>query len=396
MKVLIVDDQYDEKITDIAAQLKSNSIKDIEHVMYTREAFDRMLDTEYDLILLDLHVRESLGDDISPDAGAALLELIFNDSAVKRPKKIVGITSHEDAYNDNTSIFKKYGVTLHLYEGQTNFINEILPNENQQSNLNEVYDVAIITALRHIEFEALLKNGLDWEELNLDDCNKYYRTKFNDKQGVERRVIATFCPRMGMPVSSAVAMKVINKFSPQIVVMTGIAAGIEGKAELGDILAGEQVWDWGSGKLEDNNSDSYLNADPDPISMDPSLSIELKDIAQRRLYVDKIKDSWPAESPSHSLNMIVGAIASGSAVLADSKTVNIIKKQKRSVIGVEMEAFGILTAASLAGAIPPKTLILKSVCDFANPDKNDNWQRYAAYTSTHMAFELLRSHINFK
>ena len=60
-----------------------------------------------------------------------------------------------------------------------------------------------------------------------------------------------------------------------------------------------------------------------------------------------------------------------------------------------MEAFGVLTAASLSGVSIPKTLILKSVCDFANTDKNDQWQKYAAYTSCSMAFEIMKSHISF-
>lgn len=395
MKVLIVDDQYDQKIEEIIEQLKVNGISDIHHVMYTHEAYHRMLNDEYDLVLLDLHVRECIGEDISPDAGAALLELIFTDEEVKRPKITVGITSHKESYEENLPVFQGYGVTLHLFESEPNFINKILSIANRPSITKPKYDVAIITALRHIEFEALLRNGMDWEELIIDDCNKYYTASFLDKKNIERKLIATFCPKMGMPVSSAVTMKVLNIFKPQLLVMTGIAAGIEGKVRLGDILAADLVWDWGNGKLEGDESDSYLNADPDPIKIDQSLEIELKDIAQSRLYVDQIKHSWDGDKPQHELNMHVGAIASGSSVLADHISVNNIKKQKRSVIGVEMEAFGVLTAASLIGKKATKTLIIKSVCDFANPHKNDDWQKYAAYTSTKMAFEIMKKNIGF-
>lgn len=395
MKVLIVDDQYDDKVEGIATQLKKNGVDDIEHVMYTREAYEKMHENQYDLVLLDLQLRENFGEDISTSAGVSLLELILDDSEVNLPHKIVGITCHPSAFEENKENFQKHGYTLHLYEGETDFIESILINSKNDSHKEEKYDVAIITALRHIEFEALLNNGLIWEDVEYYDCNKYSRTTFIDKSGVSRSIIATCCPKMGMPVSSAITMKVINKFNPTIVLMTGIAAGVEGKAELGDILAADLVWDWGSGKLQDDDTDTYLNADPEPISIDQTIAIELKDIAQKRLYVDSIKNNWPAGSPPHSLNMEVGAIASGSAVLADTKTVNIIQKQKRSVIGIEMEAFGVLTATSLSGVTPPKTIIIKSVCDFANPDKNDNWQKYAAYTSTSMAFEILKSHINF-
>ncbi|MDK2763422.1 phosphorylase family protein [Alteromonas macleodii] len=395
MKVLIVDDQYDQKIEEIIAQLKKQEITDIHHVMYTREAYQKMLSCEYDLVLLDLHIREDIGEEISTDAGSALLELIFTDDAVIRPKFTVGITSHEESYQENIDIFQKFGVTLHLFNSEPNFIDNILNIANRPSSGVKEYDVAIITALRHIEFDALLRNGSDWKELLTDDCNKYYTTTFVDKQNVERSIIATFCPKMGMPVASAVTMKVLNKFSPKLLVMTGIAAGVEGKVNLGDILAAELVWDWGSGKLEGNESESYLHADPDPIKMNPSLAIELRDISENRQYVDQIKYKWCGNSPDTQLSMHVGAVASGSSVLADYLSVDNIKKQKRSVIGVEMEAYGVLTAVSLVGKKPPETLILKSVCDFANPHKNDDWQKYAAYTSTSMAFEVISKHIDF-
>jgi nucleoside phosphorylase/CheY-like chemotaxis protein len=395
MKILIIDDQHDNKVQDIVSQLRANNSVTVEHVMYTKEAYDKMLSTKYDLVLLDLQLRETIADDISIEAGVNLLELIIQDDSVIQPRKIVGITSHIEAYEKNLTSFQKHGYTLHLFDGEVEFIKDILDDIKIGESHIERYDVAIITALRHIEFEALLKNGLKWQELNYVDCNKYYRTSFIDHKGVERSVIATFCPRMGMPVSSAITMKVINKFAPSLIVMTGIAAGIIGRAELGDILAADLVWDWGSGKLQDDETDVYLHADPEPISIEPSIAIELKDIAQKRLYVDSIKDKWQGDTPPNSLNMKVGAIASGSAVLADSSTVKVIKGQKRSVIGVEMEAFGVLTAASLSGVNVPKILILKSVCDFANSDKNDQWQRYAAYTSCSMAFEIMKSHISF-
>ncbi|MCG3824315.1 hypothetical protein [Photobacterium damselae] len=395
MKVLIVDDQYDEKVQCIAKKLKALGVNDIKHVSNSLEAYREMVDKTYDLLIIDLQIPESFGEDINERGGLDLLDLITNEKGFNIPSNIVGITSHYDSYVSNNKIFSDSGWTLHLFNGETDFLNTVI-DMNMKIIKDNNYDVAIITALRHTEFDALLRNGMHWEVLDIDDCNKYYTSSFIDKDGINRKVIATYCPSMGMPISSAVTMKMILKFSPKIVVMTGIAAGVEGKAELGDILVPNQLWDWGNGKISDGEDGSFLQNDPEILRIDSHLATELNDIANDGLYVDDIKRSFQGNAPRHSLSMRVGPMASGSAVLADTKTIEQIKTQKRSVIGIEMEAYGVLTAANLAGIYPTKALIVKSVCDFANADKNDDWQKYAAYTSTRFAFKILENHINFK
>lgn len=56
-----------------------------------------------------------------------------------------------------------------------------------------------------------------------------------------------------------------------------------------------------------------------------------------------------------------------------------------------MEAYGITSAPLIAIYTPPKVLIIKSICDFADLTKNDDWQKHAAYTSSHFSYNLLKS-----
>jgi nucleoside phosphorylase len=67
--------------------------------------------------------------------------------------------------------------------------------------------------------------------------------------------------------------------------------------------------------------------------------------------------------------------------LADAEAVNEIKSQHRDLLGIEMEAYGVYAAAAFASRPQPKAIALKSVCDFADADKNDSAQRFAAYMS---------------
>ncbi|MBL4238629.1 hypothetical protein [Vibrio fluvialis] len=395
MNVLIVDDQYDDKVKSIAKKLKSLGIEKVNHKYTTRDAYDALVDSKFDLLILDLQIPESFGEDVDINGGVQLLDLISSDSSIDMPSVIVGITNHKDSYEDNIHKFVEKGWTLHLFDGETDFINSIIENSFRHSKVEQKYDVAFITALRHTEFDALLSNGMNWADLPLDDCNKYYTAKFNDMNGVERTAVATYCPAMGMPVSASIAMKVINKFNPKLLIMTGIAAGVEGKANLGDVLIPNQIWDWGNGKITDSDNGTALLFDPETITINGQLASEMSDIAAKGMYVETIKREFQGNPPAHSLAIKVGPIASGAAVLADSKTIDLIKEQKRSVIGVDMEAYGVLVASKLCGAEPIKTLIIKSVCDFANADKNDNWQKYSAYTSTMVATKIIENHIIF-
>jgi nucleoside phosphorylase len=86
-------------------------------------------------------------------------------------------------------------------------------------------------------------------------------------------------------------------------------------------------------------------------------------------------------------------VASGAVVLEDPETVNLIQSQNRKTIGIEMEAHGVMSAAFYMGPQRPISLVLKSVCDFADPTKNNEWQPYAAYTSAQYPHRLLTAHL---
>ncbi len=80
-------------------------------------------------------------------------------------------------------------------------------------------------------------------------------------------------------------------------------------------------------------------------------------------------------------------------VLEDPSVVEMIRSQHRETVGVEMEAYGFAAASSLSGKVAPKWIVIKSVCDFADPEKNNGWQKYAAYTSAPFAFRFLQSNL---
>lgn len=395
MKILIVDDQY-ENVKIVASAIRELGLDDITHVTSIRDALKEMKTNKYDLLVLDLQLPAELGEEVNPLGGKELLDYMDIHDGFNNPTHILAITSHSDSYNMCLEYFNNKGWFLLHGHLDKDAIKGFVDEKRRHIFPNTKVDVAILTALEHTELEAVRALPCNWETIHeSNECNFYYKGVFETTSGVEKKIVATSCPRMGMASAAAVAMKLCLKFQPSFLIMTGIAAGIQGKANIGDILIADPCWDWGSGKLTVKDGKVKFLSAPYQISLDPRLRTILRNIAVNRTYLDEIYDRWDGSGnqPSHQLNVKVGPIATGSLVLEDPDTVVLIQSQHRETIGVEMEAYGVLAAANAVGNPPPKTIIIKSVCDFADPSKNDEWQKYAAYTSSALAYRLITQNL---
>ncbi|MBG0811948.1 hypothetical protein IY145_21635 [Methylosinus sp. H3A] len=96
---------------------------------------------------------------------------------------------------------------------------------------------------------------------------------------------------------------------------------------------------------------------------------------------DEIRRTWSGQVRKTVLSMRIGPVASGAAVLEDPALVATIRSQHRKTLGIEMEAYGVMVAADESPLPQVTALAIKSVCDFADPRKNNEHQKYAAYTS---------------
>lgn len=97
---------------------------------------------------------------------------------------------------------------------------------------------------------------------------------------------------------------------------------------------------------------------------------------------------FPGTKPGVS-RILPGPLASGSAVLSDGVIIGDVRNQHQELIGIEMEIYGLYAAAYSASDPQPAYIALKGVCDFADPDKEDGYQEYAAYASAQVLRILL-------
>ncbi|MFX0136502.1 MAG: hypothetical protein ACFFDN_22875 [Candidatus Hodarchaeota archaeon] len=255
-------------------------------------------------------------------------------------------------------------------------------------------DIAVLCALRDPEFNSLLRNGWSWEPVEVHGLINCYKAEILIN-GCQKVIYASVIDQMGLTASAVYSTRMIDIFKPKYLVMTGIAAGYPDKTRLGDVIVANPVWDWGNGKWAVKDGKITFLPEPKQIPLDPILRNKFNQMADNKQILFKIKQKWPANSPEYDLSLKVGPVASGSAVLADGAHIEWIKKQNRKICAIEMETYSIYTAAFETPDPKPKPFSIKSVVDYANSSKSDDFHCYAAYTSvqvfTHFAEHYLFS-----
>ena len=109
MNILIVDDSND-KIAKIVSVIRSISEGfSVDTVVNAFDAFHKLTDNKYDLLLVDLLLPQRKGDEPMPDGGKNIIKEIERADRYKSPDYIIGITQ----YADHISNFSNIWNTLH-------------------------------------------------------------------------------------------------------------------------------------------------------------------------------------------------------------------------------------------------------------------------------------------
>lgn len=397
MKILIVDDSY-EKVEIIAGGIISAGLNSnvITHCSNSSDALKEMSDVKFDILFLDMQLPSALGESIEEDGGVSLLEIVGVHSSVHKPTHIVAITSHISSYEKHKTFFYEKGWVILCSELSKEIISKIIVERLTTKSADLVnVDLVIITALEHTELQSVLKYPANWQIVMFpNDPSIYHMGEVIIHSGVKKYVLAVSTPRMGLVSSSAMTTKIQLKFNPDYIFMVGICAGVEDKTNLGDIIIADPVWDWGSGKSTKVDGVSSHLPSPHQISLDTKFRSKLMRLSAERKYLNDIYSNYSvAKKPEHELQLIVGPMASGASVIEDEDLVKKIKSTNRDVIAVEMEAYGVMASVIIATELPAKVIVIKSVCDFANLNKNNDWQKYAAYTSVAFTFNFIKNEL---
>jgi nucleoside phosphorylase len=269
-----------------------------------------------------------------------------------------------------------------------------IKNETSISNSNKQYDLVIVTALKDPEMDALKKLPVKWNKVNIRDDDCIYEECIFEKDNKKFKVIAGCCNAMGMSAAASLSMKMINLFKPRYVAMVGIAAGIKGQANFGDILIADESWDWGSGKIKDGvdgNGDVVFETSSRHMTLERRLINKFIEFnSEKRYLIDNIQNNLIELCDGNvKLNVQIGPIVSGSAVLASESYVNRIKIQNRKIVGIDMEIYSVFCSVEYASNPKPQVFCIKSVSDLGDKDKDDKHRYYAARTSAFYLYNFV-------
>lgn len=406
MKILIVDDSA-EKIGAVRNALKELEFFEslaISHALDLNNARIQLSKEYFDLLILDLNMPEDIGEAANMTAGIAFVDEVMSTHRIKKPSDIVVLSAFDESLVKFREQVEKSGFIVIQYGDISAEWKNTL--KSRVDYLKLCYDqrrymprppeckVLLVTAVS-VETSAILAWDCQWEKVVIPGDPTVYRRTYLENCNGQIPVIHVQLSEMGMVAAASLVSKAIMVFQPQYVMMVGIAAGLGNDASLGDILVATDVWDYSSGKYIEMNTDGekkiVLQPDPKFLSINKPLKDKLI-FADYKQVLTEIKDNYIGNPASENLNVHFGQMACGVAVVASKELVDSqVKAHARKVQGLDMESYGIFYAS--AGTTNPAVtaLVIKSISDFADSDKGDKAQPYAAYTSASFARYVIES-----
>ncbi len=253
---------------------------------------------------------------------------------------------------------------------------------NLSHNLVSI-DVLIITALPE-ERDAILHQLEDFDPVQVGESPIYYTCTL-PANGGECRVAVTQLCKIGNVEASIHTTRAIEELNPACVLMVGIAAGIKGRVDIGDVIVSTQVLYYEQAKQ------TPMGPEHRPISiLADSLLLHSAQNYNDTSWCSLITKGVPRRGKADLPKVHFGPFAVGDKVVADENYVGTLTTLHSKLIGIEMESYG--TASAAANALTrPRFLAIRGISDFADEQKDDSYREYASNVAAAFTVGFLRS-----
>jgi nucleoside phosphorylase/predicted nucleotidyltransferase len=202
-----------------------------------------------------------------------------------------------------------------------------------------------------------------------------------------RRVAACVADRAGPIAAALTTYRGVEFFRPHLIVLVGITAGIEDRVKLGDLIIPDTVVEYEATKvgLENEQPNGRQHA------IAPRLieAVQAWSQGEQRLAEISASDLRPAPGTSA---LSTDPIASGNKVIASAERAEMIAGLSRKTSAIEMEALGVVEAGLRSDPQVP-VMVVKTVSDLADEDKDDSWHAYAAFAAASLSAALVRDRV---
>ncbi|WP_438482568.1 phosphorylase family protein [Oleiharenicola lentus] len=398
MNVLIVEDsdakyeKLENCVRDYCAPAKIDRAKD------AGEGFRKLVGGEYHLMLLDVRLPMAQDTEPTDEASSQLLNEMRRKIVRQKWPTIIGTTQFTESFTNGDIVFGDFLSRVVLvsdtdgrWKQQIQMAIQSITAKVQSASLTHncvKADVAIVTALKSPEFEMVTEAfGAPASVIKVQETSEHwlnYTVKTAD--GREMSVVCACANEMGMCAMASLVTRLVIVSHPKVLILAGIMGGNKERVSLGDLVISEDTWDFRSGKITEQG----FQADVKTRACDMRLKRCFENILTET-ELDRIWRGWPGDKPSTRATLKAGATACSAAVIANDSSFEEMERQKRKVVGVEMEALGCYDAAYQLGELRPEVLSIKAVCDLGDGAKNDRYQRYCAYLAAQAVLSVIKS-----
>lgn len=244
--------------------------------------------------------------------------------------------------------------------------------------------VVILTALP-VEYKAARKHLSNLKEVKYLDL--FYETgAFEVGAGKENWDVLLVRTGMGNVSSALETKRALDYYKPDVAFLVGVAGGLK-DVELGDVVAGEKVYYYESGRGETGfkSRPEIGNAARALVGCADALAIH-----SDQKWLQRIK-GMSTLSLRHP-QVFVGAIAAGEQVVVRRRSTvgQILSRSYSDTLAVEMEGYGVHKAAHDYAGI--QIMVIRGISDLLE-DKTvrdqQSYQEIAANHASAFAFEML-------
>lgn len=327
MKVLVVEDnpQKLSEIKDVLSGIVFDiEIKECDSIFQFNTEITK---EKFDLVVADLLLPIFDKSDEEPqDVTSRIIELIRDYESKNYKTPVIAITQFSNSAESNFCDLNKHDINVITYEQGTDEWKSAFVRKIESCVPKTTYDFIIVCALEK-EASAYIEAGYAESKTSIK-----YGLSCQDMMIEGHKGLIIVPPRMGLVNTSIVSARAIDLFEPKIICMSGICAGIEGNANIYDIVIPSQCDQHDAGKWTSEGfvPESYSI----PLIHDTEIDINrivkqdefIKAVAQN---VHLAESEMVDGASTLDVKIYTAPTSSGNSVIADEKMLEHITSQHR-------------------------------------------------------------------
>ena len=261
-------------------------------------------------------------------------------------------------------------------------------------------DIAVVTIKRTELYPTKVAFGIDPDrrEDYEDNGLRFWETEIPTSDGRDKaRVVVTMIGEPGDYTCAAGCSRLFDSYNIGLCILVGIAAGVQEKVNLGDVVAAELVLDYERARLETTGSKKR----PVPYPLQIPIARDLAHYDASRCgwhdtllhhlknFIEDPNSSVPEEiNQSWKPKYDTGVILSGAKLLADGKLPEMREEYHDRTRAAEMEGAGF---ARFCEEYRKPWLVFRGISDYGEPDKHtqEKWQEVSSLAAATAAYIFL-------